>query len=76
MSKSQKKKVTVKTLPGEAVFVASVDVFNHIMETYIYMADSAATVEEAESWKSVVFQIDEWVKKTYHSDGDQIEEEW
>lgn len=76
MSKGQKKKVTVKTFPGEAVFVASIDVFKHIAETYSYMASEALSKEEAELWMDVVNQINEWTEKTYHSESDSTDEEW
>lgn len=76
MSKGQKKKVTVKTLPGEAVFVASIDILNHIAETYLYMAQASDSTEEAQSWADVASQINEWIKKTYHSEGNYSDEEW
>jgi alcohol dehydrogenase YqhD (iron-dependent ADH family) len=79
MTKGQKKKITVKTIPGEAVFVASVDILNHIAETYLYMASSAETKEDAQSWQSVSDQINEWIKRTYHSAESSYEdqdEEW
>jgi hypothetical protein len=79
MTKGQKKKVIVKTFPGEAVFVASADILNHIADTYLYMASSAETEEEAESWQSVSEQIKEWIEKTYHShetSSEDLDEEW
>lgn len=76
MSKGQKKKVTVKVLPGEAVVVASLDVLEHVISTYAYMSESSATKEEAQSWLDVSRMFQEWVSKTYYSGGDSYEEEW
>lgn len=76
MSKGQKKKVTVKVMPGEAVFVASVDILQHIAETYIHISKEAQTQEDADSWLSVAYQIDEWISKTYYSGEEDYEEEW
>lgn len=73
---SIKRKVVVKTVPGEAVVVASAEILNHIVDTYMYMASSADNPEESESWRSVATQITEWVQKTYHSEQDQYDEEW
>lgn len=76
MSKGQKRKVTVKTMPGEAVFVASVDVLKHIAETYVYMSSQSSSKQEADSWIDVAEQINQWIQKTYHSESDYSDEEW
>ena len=76
MSKGYKKKITVKTVPGEAVFVAPVEVLNHIAETYEYMASSSDTIEEINSWQQVAVDIRYWIARTYHKDGENFSEEW
>lgn len=76
MSKGQKKKITVKVLPGEAVFVASVEVLDHIYQTYMYMAGESTNEEEAQSWANVAEQVLDWSNKTYYSGGETNEEEW
>jgi hypothetical protein len=43
------------------------------------MASSAETKEDAQSWQSVSDQINEWIKRTYHSAESSYEdqdEEW
>lgn len=75
MSKGQKKKLILKILPGEAAFVASVDVMEHIYETYMYMASSTDSVESV-SWQSVAELIREWIDKTHYSGQGDYEEEW
>lgn len=75
MSKKQKKKVTVKIFPGEAVFVASADILEHISFTYKFMAKDCNDPEEAASWMAVSDQVQLWLNKTYNSgDYDQDEE--
>ena len=76
MSKNQKKKITVKVMPGEAVFVASLDVMEHIYSTYMYMA-SEAQPEDAAAWIEVADQVKHWSEKTYYFDHeDDSNEEW
>jgi hypothetical protein len=75
MSKGQKKKLILKIFPGEAAIVASVDVLEHIYETYLYMASSTDSVESG-SWQSVAELIREWIDKTQYSDQGDYEEEW
>jgi hypothetical protein len=79
MSKKQgvRKKVTVKVNPGEAVFVASLEVLQHIAGTYSYMASSCDNKEEADSWNAVSEDILSWITDTYYSgQADDFEEEW
>lgn len=76
MSKGQKKKVTVKIVPGEAVFVAPADVLQHISDTYLYMSEQSDTQDEKNSWMLVSHQINEWLERTYYSGEDNYEEEW
>lgn len=76
MSKGQKKKVIVKLHPGEAVFVASVDILDHIKTTYLYMASATDDKEEKQSWINVADQVQEWIGKTYFSGENDYEEEW
>jgi alcohol dehydrogenase class IV len=71
-----KKKVIVKTVPGEAVLVASMDTFNHIIETYMYMASCSDSEEERASWEAVASLVSEYVASTYHPQESSYEEEW
>jgi hypothetical protein len=76
MSKSQKKKVSVKLMPGEAIYVSSLETLLHIMETYNYMGSQSSSKEEADWWYSVSREIKEWAEKTFYSEGNLNEEEW
>jgi hypothetical protein len=76
MSKGQKKKVNVKIYPGEAIFVAPMEVMEHIHDTYMCMAEGSSTVEDADSWREVAEQIKEWSHRTYFSGEEQEDEEW
>lgn len=77
MSKKEKKKVIVKLLPGEAVFVADINVLEHIASTYSHMAKQCENKYDAESWMDVSNRIVEWLSKTYNSGSpDGLEEEW
>lgn len=76
MSKGQKKKITIKIVPGEAVFVAPIDVLQHIADTYLYMSDQSETQDDKNSWMLVCDQINEWIERTYYSGEDNYEEEW
>lgn len=76
MSKGQKKKVIVKLHPGEAVFVASLDILEHIKATYLYMASSSEDKSEKQSWIDVADQVQDWIGKTYFSGENGYEEEW
>jgi hypothetical protein len=76
MTKAHKKKVIVKVHPGEAVFVASIDILEHISSTYLYMAETAPSREEADSWRDVAMQVQDWANKTYYSGEYTNDEEW
>ncbi len=43
MSKGLKKKVSVKLMPGQAIFVTNIEVLQHIAETYIYLSEASET---------------------------------
>jgi hypothetical protein len=60
-----KKKVNVKINSGEAIFVAPVEVLQHIAETYYYMSMSCEEAQEKESWLNVSSDIQDWISKTY-----------
>lgn len=77
MSKGIKKKVTVKLLPGEAVFVASVEVLQHIAETYASLSEGCDIQEDKLSWLAVSEDIAGWISETYYSGQEnEQEEEW
>lgn len=67
MSKKLKKKITVKVMPGEAVFVSSAEVLEHIIATYEIMGADCQDRQEADSWFSVASDIREWLSRTYYS---------
>jgi len=71
-----KKKVTVKVAPGQAVFVADLNVLDHIKSTYIYMSQNCEDSNEANSWVQITKDIDEWIEKTYVPEQGNYEEEW
>jgi hypothetical protein len=78
--KSQKKKVILKVNPGEAIFVADLQVLTDIMDTYSSMTKEAKDPKEKEAYSDIVSQILDWTTRTYYSgqgdsdDGD--EQEW
>lgn len=74
---SYKKKVSVKLLPGEAVFVASTEVLGHIMQTYITMGDQEENPEYKDFWYDVAASISEWMQNTHNTSEDfSNEEDW
>jgi hypothetical protein len=79
MTKKQgmKKKVTVKVMPGEAVFVSNIETLEHIADTYSYMAQSCEDNQESEAWLEVASNIREWIASTYYSgQAEDFEEDW
>lgn len=64
---SQKKKVSVRLSPGEAVVVADIAMFEHIIETYNSFGDTEEDEEIKQSWYSVASQIYDWVNDTYNN---------
>jgi len=75
---SYKKKVSVKLVPGQALFVADIEVMNHIIQVYSDMSVTCQNDDESNAWMDVALQIEEWCNKTYHSGDTQedYEEEW
>jgi len=75
---SYKKKVSVKLVPGQAIFVADIEVMNHIIQVYSDMSVTCQNDDESNAWMDVALQIEEWCNKTYHSGDAQedYEEEW
>lgn len=73
---TQKKKVTVKITPGEAIFVADMEVLKHIMGTYADMAKSSKEQADIEYFNSIVSEILDWTTKTFYSGQADDEEEW
>lgn len=77
MSKKEKKKVIVKLLPGEAVFVADAETLEHIANTYSHMSEQCESREESYAWMDVSVRVIEWLNKTYNSgNSNDTEEEW
>ena len=78
--KSQKKKVILKVNPGEAIFVADLQVLTDIMDTYAGMAKDSIVPKVKETYSGIVSQILDWTTRTYYSgqgDGDDgDEQEW
>lgn len=72
-----KKKVTVKLSKGESFFIANVDVLNHIVETYLTMADQCEDKTEKDSWLMVAQDVHEQMFKNANNSGEyENEEEW
>ena len=77
MSKGLKKKVSVKLMPGQAIFVTNIEVLQHISETYIYLSEASETHEEKQSWISISEDVVKWMNETYYTGQDDgQEEEW
>jgi hypothetical protein len=78
MSKKQiqKKKVTVKVMPGEAIFVADMEVLKSIMDVYSNMAKESKDEKDIKYYSSIVSQILDWTTKTFYSGQADDEEEW
>lgn len=78
MSKKQnpKKKVNIKILPGQAVYVADVATLQHISELYRQMSNETTTEEDRLSWLQVSDDINEAIFQTYYNPEEDNEEEW
>jgi hypothetical protein len=73
---TQKKKVTVKITPGEAIFVAEMEVLKHIMDTYSAMAKSSKEQSDIINFNKIANDILDWTTKTFYSSQADDEEEW
>lgn len=74
---NQKKKVTVKITPGQAIFVADLDVMHHIAETYSDLAKGFDNETDKQACYEVSNMIYEWSEKTYFNpESDYSDEEW
>lgn len=74
---NQKKKVTVKVLPGQAVYVADLAKLEHISELYRSMSNECETEEERLAWLEVSEEINKWIFETYFNpEEDHQDEEW
>jgi hypothetical protein len=73
---TQKKKVTVKITPGEAIFVAEMEVLKHIMDTYSAMAKSSKEQSDVAQFNKIASDILEWTTRTFYSGQADDEEEW
>lgn len=71
-----KTKLTVKRDPGQACVVADLEVFQHIIETYNYMGDSAADAAEKVAWYNVAEIFAEWLEKTYLPLEDELSDDF
>ena len=77
MSKGLKKKLSIKLMPGQAAFVADVEVLQHIADTYLQFGEACEDKNEKNSWLSVSEDIVNWINETYHSgQEDGQEEDW
>jgi hypothetical protein len=74
---NQKKKVTIKIVPGQAIFVADLSVMHHIAETYNNLASTYTSQQDKQSCYDVSKMIYEWSEKTYFNpENDYSDEEW
>lgn len=74
---NQKKKVTVKLMPGQAIFVADSNILQHIAETYVDLANNYTTQIDKDACRDVANSVYEWLEKTYFNpDNDSSDEEW
>lgn len=78
MTKKQnaKKKVTVKVLPGQAIYVADLSRFEHIISVYESLAHECVEKEEKEAWTNIILDIQQWMQDTYYNPEGSYEEEW
>jgi hypothetical protein len=76
MSKKQRKKISVKVTPGDAVYVAPIETLLHIVETYKYMGSQKELKEDSEFCLNVCEDIAKSIQKTYYPVGEFNEEEW
>jgi hypothetical protein len=74
---SHKKKVSVKLMPGEAIFVASTEVLEHIIYTYNLLGDTEDSPENKEHWYGVAQAVEEWLNNTINNtEENEVEEDW
>jgi hypothetical protein len=71
-----KKKVNIKVLPGQAVFVADVSILEHIAQVYESMSFEERSQEDKQAWLNVSLSIKDWIDRTYVPEEEQYEEEW
>lgn len=75
--KNTKKKVTVKVLPGQAIYIADMDRFDHIISLYESHAKECADRDEKRSWLEIAEDIRIRVLETYFSpEEDYDDEQW
>jgi len=74
---SHRKKVSVKLMPGEAVYVASIEILDHIANTYTILGDEEQNPEYKEQWYGIAQSITEWVNGTINNtEESEVEEDW
>lgn len=69
MSKNWTRK-TIKLKPGEAVVVADLWVWEHMIKLYKSFADAATTKAEKDDWLGVVALVEDWVDRSTYSEED------
>lgn len=73
----QKKKVTVKILPGQAIYVADLSKLQHISKLYKSMSDDCDIEKDKKSWLEVSEEINKAIIETYFNPEESYEdEEW
>ncbi len=74
---NQKKKINIKILPGQAVYVADLAKLEHISGVYRSLAEDCESEEDKLAWLEVSEDIDKWIFETYFNpEEDYEDEEW
>jgi hypothetical protein len=71
-----KKKINIKLSPGQAAFVADIEILQHIAEVYETMAFNEQDKTSKDAWINVSLSIKDWIEKTYIPQEDIYDEEW
>jgi len=73
---NQKKKINIKVLPGQAVYVCEVEILQHISELYRTMSEQAQTEEDRLAWLQISEEVNQAIFDTYYNPEDTYDEEW
>jgi hypothetical protein len=66
---------TVRLKPGEALVVADVWFWQHIMDLYRSFAESCTVKAERDDWMSVVTLIEDWIDRSTYSEEEYSDEQ-
>ena len=72
---NEKKKISVKLVSGQAVYVADVETLYHISNTYAHLASSEKDSKQKQFCVSIVKSINEAIQKT-RFDSNSQQDDW